>query len=207
MKQKHDAETGFHDIKALAEAETHSNGLELLTWLLGIAAILLIGRFLVSYIKGLPQHSSNRTEDIFETSKGRIQAAFQSFQNSSIDKKKLGEEVSNTLRTLLTGVVNYPAEDRTFLEIKNNLPTKLKQRLSYVEPSKVSGFQNQMEGLLRLTSEICYQNPRFSPKELSEEIERLEAVSLEVVDSLKDLDQQQSKLEINALEEKRQNEL
>jgi hypothetical protein len=207
MKQAHDAETGFHDIKALAEVETHSNGQELLTWLLGIAALLLIARLFISYIKGLPKLKSNQTEDIFETSKGRIKTAFSSFQNSSIDKKTLGEEVSNALRTLLTSTVNYPAEDRTFLEIKSNLPSALKQKFSYLEPSKVSGFQNQMEGLLRLTSEICYQNPQFSSKQVGEEMERLEAASLEVVDSLKDLGQQQRNLEKNALEEEKKNEL
>jgi len=204
MKQKHDAENGFYDIKALPEAETGSLLPELLLAIAGLIILALLffaARKLDFFKTGSP---ASQAADIYRLARERISTAMSDFGGGKIDKKELGEGISSSLRTLLTQATDYPAEDRTFGEIDRNLAPSLRDTFSCLEPQKIKNFSARTREVLKLTSDICYRSPGTTGELTASQTEYMEKVAFELIGELKQLSDEQSILET---QEKKQNEL
>ncbi len=132
---KHDATTGFNDIKAIPGFRTalHEDPQTLLFMLVGAIAALLfmIFRILRRRRKGsLAPRIPPR--DIFKIEIQRIKA-----ENASgaLDIRTFSSRLSFALRRYVEGCFDFPATDLTPAEVKSRFPKNLAKKLFHLAPA------------------------------------------------------------------------
>ena len=180
--QAHDATTGFADIKPVEMVPESINFHLYLTAAFLAFGLLFAVLLMRHFLKLFKSDSEQNAIDNFSLCQSQITDSGEKFRSNKMDSKEYSENISLALRTLISKLTNYPAQDRTLKEISGDFPKILAEKFSRIESSKKEVTNAELLKVLDNTSRITFSDPA-SGEQLSNDIE---STSLSIVQRMKE---------------------
>lgn len=151
---KHDATTGFHDIKPLPTFSLATNNLVLISFLFPILLLALF--LLIKKLHSRKPISLDTQPSPHQIAKTEISKLETQREEEKINDKLFSTLLSQEIRTYLAAVLSFPAEDFTPYEINEALTKLLKQKIPGTSEDKRKLWRHELISFLLLIEQLAY---------------------------------------------------
>lgn len=152
---RHDATSGFHDIKALGDSSFQNPSLfDRTTLLLGLAFLLLL-LLALSFLRR-KSFRPKKSDSAFSLFRAEVTKLKNDYERKSLSSREAASQCSGALRDLLETTLRFPARELTAREIGLRLEDVLSSRFSSEETSRIVEFQRECRELLRSLERGAY---------------------------------------------------